>query len=232
MGSGGRGSGRFDRRAWYFGDREYSGRVRDGENRTVVGGMRRPVEILARVLGLRAAGLHLRHGLERFTDLHPEGSLTSILKFSSSIPGQGFEDPLVATVARSLHVPDELAICRGPHSVWRPHLVHAFIDQASDPEEHLAGWLRDVAPIGVDKPIPESGIFPSTTTKAPGTDLVTSLYAWTGGHTNYVSVTENQPAVEAELHRLVNKGKIIKFDSWADLLGWKSTKALLCPSWH
>ena len=47
-----------------------------------------------------------------------------------SFPGQGLatwtkfrhllEDPLVATVARSLHVPEELAICRGPHSVWSP----------------------------------------------------------------------------------------------------------------
>ena len=71
------------------------------------------------------------------------------------------EDPLVATVASSLSLAEKLAICRGPHFVWRPHLVQAFIDQASDPEEHLAKRPRDGAPIGVDEPIPGLGTLSS-----------------------------------------------------------------------
>ena len=37
-------------------------------------------------------------------------------------------------------------------------------------------------------------------------EAVSSLYAWSGGHVNYVSVQDHEPKVEAELTRLVNKG--------------------------
>lgn len=206
-------------RAWYFGDREYSGRQRDLENKIVVGGMRRPVESLARVPGLREVGLRLRQSLELFVAKHPQ-----LLQLS--IPGQGeavwtslrgqLEGPLVAVVARVLQVPLDVASQRGPNSAWRSHLVRGFCLQANDPERYLADWLRDGAPIGVAKPIPESGIFPTLAT-APSVDLISSLYAWSGGHVNYVSVRENRQGVEAELARLVSKGYIVKFDNWETL---------------
>ena len=121
---------------WYFGDQEFSGRQRDVENRTVVGGLRRPVETPARAPGLRCVGVQQRQGLERLVDLHLE-----LLRLA--VRGQGghawaefrpwFESTLVDTVAAILEVLSEHAIRRGSHSSWRPLLVRAFVEKAKGP---------------------------------------------------------------------------------------------------
>ena len=84
------------RALWFFGDREYLGKQRDLENRIAVGCMRRPVECLVRVPGLRAAGLRLRLALQRFVVVHPEllglsfpgrgGALWATLRHASGSP--------------------------------------------------------------------------------------------------------------------------------------------------
>ena len=93
-------------------------------------------------------------------------------------------------------------------------MVRGFCTEANDPERYLADWLRAGAPIGVARPIPESGIFPATAKKAPIADLVSSIYAWSGGRANDAGVREHQQIVEAELDRLVSKGYIVKYDTW------------------
>ena len=108
---------RREARGWCFGDQELPGRQRDVENRTVVGGMRRPVETPARVPGLRCVGVQQRNGLERLVDLNPE-----LLRLA--VPGKGghawaefrpwFESTLVDTAAAILEVLGEHAIRRHP----------------------------------------------------------------------------------------------------------------------
>ena len=207
-------------REWFFGDRESASRVRDIENRTTVGGLRRPVESLARVPGLRAAGESVRRCLERFLDEHPQ-----LLRLA--YPGQGqagwaevrarLETPLVEAVATALNVSGSSVCERGPHSSWRSQLVRAFVDEARDPEIHLATWLQEGAPIGVARPVPAAGIFPKTSAKAVSNEAVSALYAWKGGHVNYVSVRDHKEKVEAELTRLCGKGYILKYTSWEEL---------------
>ena len=63
-------------RSWFFGDRDSSNRLRDLENRTTVGSMRRPIECLAQVPGLRCAGVQLRQCFERFLDASTFSSWT------------------------------------------------------------------------------------------------------------------------------------------------------------
>ena len=204
-------------REWYFGDKEFSGRQRDVENRTVVGGMRRPVETHARAPGLRCVGVQQRQGLERLVDLHPE-----LLRLA--VRGQGghawaefrpwFESTLVDTVAAILEVLGEHATRRGSHSSWRPLQVRAFVEKAKDPEIHLVDWLEEGAPIGVARAILAAGIFPLIPLKTSDTKAISSLYSWNDGHIDCVSVSDGRERVETELARLVEKGYITKYVSW------------------
>ena len=214
--------------AWYFGNREFSYRQRDLVKRIVVGGMRRLVNCCASVLEGRHARDRQRHCLEPFVGLDPQMQ-------QLSFPGQGetaraklshqFEVPLVEVVAQAHRIP----FSAGRTQFWTSNLVRACVKEANNFKQQLTDWFRDGAPIGVGRPISESGIFPKEHDKGSFRRSCLSLYVWSGGHTNDVRVRENQQGTEAELAKLVNMVTLSSTTRWKPSL---QCTQVLSLSWH
>ena len=149
--------------------------MRDLENRTVVGGLRRPVESLARVPGLRDTGSRVRQCLEHFLEEHPQTvfslSRSGRLGEISGTAGDA-TDRNSRRCTQSSGKFSVLALERAPLSSWRPQLVRAFVREANDPEQHLASWLQHSAPIGVARPVPEIASTQIASAEAASTKIV------------------------------------------------------------
>ena len=59
------------------------------------------------------------------------------------------EAPLVVAVAEAVGILLESALQCSRDSAWRSNLVRAFVQEAKDPQQFFADWLRDGAPISV-----------------------------------------------------------------------------------
>ena len=43
----------------------------------------------------------------------------------------------------------------------QPSIFEAYRRLTGDPDEHLATWLRDGAPLGINRPVLSAGVFPT-----------------------------------------------------------------------
>ena len=172
--------------AGYFGKGEYSGRVRELENRFVVGGMRRLVECQARIPGLRAAGLRLRHGLEQLIHFHPE-----VLR--RSFPGQArprgrhFDIQLRFLFLKLSHFPFTFQFAVGHTRSGDPAWSMLSSNnrpatQKNTQREGATRWCFHWC----GQANTRIGRLPFDGGRTPGAGVVSSGCARTGGHTNCV----------------------------------------------
>ena len=189
--------------------------TRRRENESAPGGMRSPWKYVAGTPEARHCGIRIAIVLEEFICEHPwvlawlvdEGA-AGHEKFSKTL-----EKKLVKRLCGLLGAKTP---SKGRRSKWRASLVEAYIREAGDPEQHLAGWLEEGVPTGVRCEIPASGIFPRVETHAEATSELWRHFASTGEGRNYKSADENADAFGKEIERLVKEGYVAEYTrtSW------------------
>ena len=57
----------------------------------------------------------------------------------------------------------------------QPSIFDAYRRLSGDPDEHLAIWLREGAPLGINRPVLSAGIFPSVPNEPVSSEYVAGL---------------------------------------------------------
>ena len=191
--------------------------TRDRENNEAIGGMRNPARSVAKIAGLRSAGLRVRSLIENFCVDHPD-LLRDIVQSAGdkvNLVDETRVDQLAEHIAKGLGAEHHR---RGRRSLWRPGIVKAFVDLAGDPDTTLAEWLEEGAPTGVARVIPAQGIFPITEATGAAHGELWRHWAHLEPRANYASVDENRDMVQAEIDRLAANGFVTKYPSWAAVI--------------
>ena len=100
---------------------------------------------------------------------------------------------------------------KGYRSPLDPYILEGWIHRASDPEKQVVEWIRDGAPLGIERPILTSGIFPPSGEVPEGlveSDSVAQLAM--GPIANYSSVNQHLDHAEEELSRLEKMGYMFR----------------------
>jgi hypothetical protein len=192
--------------------------AREAENAVAPGGLRSPWRYVRSSPAARRVGEGISRLIGQFMNDHPyvEGWL-----LDEKGPGREkmrgpIESDLVNRLASYLKAKDTR---KGKRSQWSASIVGAYVREARDPDRHLAEWLENGVPTGVQIPIPASGVFPKVETVAEATAELWRYYAQTEAKSNYKSAEENALAVTAEVDRLINLGYITKYDKLEDVHG-------------
>lgn len=92
-----------------------------------------------------------------------------------------------------------------------PELIEAWVNKGNDPEKCVARWVKEGAPLGIERPIPTCGIFP----EAHDDDinhvgefelLDAEAQLARGDLHNYISVTSDVANAKVELQRYGQEG--------------------------
>jgi hypothetical protein len=178
------------------------------EAKSCVGGLRNPVEAMGKVPGLREMGKRVRACLWPLLVENPErvGKLVNLIGNSEAT---GFPQELVAQARERLAAEFKTKPDGGAAGVqgW---LYKALLGGADDPEQQVPEWLRTFTPLGIERPIIPSGIFPEVEPQGvgPALEKLMAVYANKAGATeaNYSSYEENKAEADQQLDSEREKG--------------------------
>ena len=192
------------------GDAPSKKRLRESENVRCIGGMRNPGLATSRVSKLQSAGKDVARLWERFYAEHSEAKKTAEDYGSAECR---LDEATVASWKAQLtklwrvRQSTEL-VMKEPwefSSPLDPDLWQAWFNVSGDPEKDLVSWIRRGAPLGMNKEIEYSGIFPLVEDAEREEDMAPELEEQLG-IANYKSFTEEPEHAKIELSRLLDKG--------------------------
>ena len=187
---------------------------RDQENKEAIGGMRRPAGALERVPGLRAVGLEIDNLFEEFLVRVPGAA-----RAAEGYGTEGFAIKHVDEWQRALEA--HFGVNSQPPPVQLKSLLHydtpvnaalleAWIKKAKDPDQVVVDWLKEGAPLGANRPIPSTGIFPPKEEDLRAWEEARAQAQMWETDRNYSSYTENAEDSEQEMSRLEKLGYVKK----------------------
>ena len=88
----------------------------------------------------------------------------------------------------------------------QPSIFDAYRSLTGDPDEHLATWLREGAPLGINRPVLSSGVFPTVPDEPVSSDYVTGLARSLAGWENYRSADEDAPTATSSPSSALSAG--------------------------
>ena len=91
----------------------------------------------------------------------------------------------------------------------QPSIFEACRGLTGDPDEHLATWLREGAPLGINRPVLSAGVLLIVPDEPVSSDYVTGLARSPTGWENYRSAEEDAPTATSVLEHMVEQ-------DWAD----------------
>ena len=187
--------------------------IRELENEKAIGWMRNPLRSVRLVPGLRPTGARIRQVIEKFIDLNP--TILDAIDESIAAGWCAIDAASVDRLAKLVGAELGASECgRSEHSLWRAGLVDAFIKEAGDPDQVLAGWLQAGAPTGVAHDISSAGVFPVTEAAGIAHDELWRQWARAEPMANYASVDEHKDLVKTEIRRLRDKGFVTLYPNW------------------
>ena len=186
------------------------------ENQAYVGGMRHPARVVRLLPGHQNFGLRLWGAWKRFASTKEDitdvavNYGTSEAEFSEQHLRSWKAELKRLTGARS-NPAVVLKDNKGYKSPLDPNILEGWIHRTSDPEKQVVDWIRDGAPLGIERPIHTSGIFPPSGEVPEGlveSDSVAQLSM--GPIANYSSVNQHLEHAEEELSRLEKMGYMFR----------------------
>ena len=187
---------------------------RDQENKEAIGGMRRPVWSLERVPGLRAVGREVDRLFEDFVQRVPGAA-----RAAEGYGTEGFTMGHVAEWRRTLE--DHFGVDSRSARVQLKSLLHydspvntalleAWTQRAKDPDHIVVDWLREGAPLGANRCISSTGVFPpKEEDQQAWEEAKAQTLVWETTR-NYGSYTDNPEDSEQEMQRLEGLGYVKK----------------------
>ena len=138
---------------------------RERENRECVGGMRSPASTVQRFPRMLKVGALIRRLIEAFITKHPDvGGMRTLLgsdmltSYASSETFLSKLDQLRGMLRVALNA--DSTVRGAAHCGWVTDLVACHIEMADDPDKQLIEWMVHGAPLGLNRPILDGGIFP------------------------------------------------------------------------
>lgn len=200
--------------------------AREFENQQAVGGLRNPRKAVRANSALRLTGLKVRSVLQKFL------SATLLHKFEARPTENPFSDDLVMEVRHALAVEFGAAVlqCDG----YQNDLIRKLLSESQDPDfKVIPLWLDEGFPLGINCPIPNTGVFPQTdqvseAVKISG-QIGIRIEDWDGTAANYSSFVEAGTKGQAEIQRVIDSGWADVFDSWPEVVEAFGEKAQLTP---
>eukprot|EP00435_Cladocopium_sp_Y103_P027802 s143_g6.t2 len=176
---------------------------RDPGDEVYVGGMRNPHQAVAARPTSQAVGLRIRAAWEALVRKMPQATRvaenygTADCAYDEMWPsGKGnreYKSPLDAAI------------------------LEAWAQKSGDPETEVQKWVREGAPLGIEKPIGTCGIFPKnhsdTTGESKGPEELGDALAQMGEISNYKSVTDDIANARIELERYESLGYVTRVSS-------------------
>ena len=146
-------------------------------------------------------------------------------------PSEGAIARARASVARVLGLSRGAAAASNPASPWKYNIVHRIQRAAGDPDEEVARWLRDGAPMGILREIQPCGLLPLKRSPAEATPQSVLLRSRKRNHASFRELhgEERAPGLKV-LEDHVMKGFGVLFtdrDAAEDWLGSATASAPL-----
>ena len=196
--------------------KESRAKARDPSRLNFVGGMKNPAEVVQGRPTAMTLGIRIFAAWERFTKSHPEALETAATYGTKDCE---MSDRTVEQWRGELR---KLVGSRGKTAIslkskWQfqsplqADLFEAWTRKAGDPDTDLTEWISDGAPLGINREIPQKGIFPPNDREDEPEVIADSLSQLSrGAITNYTSVGENRADAKIEVDRLLKKGIVMK----------------------
>ena len=204
--------------------------LKEHHNFIAVGGMRNPARSVRRLSQLAEVGGKISKLWDEFQESHPK-VLEVARRYGKA--DNTFDEELVAEWRLALldnftKIQDKPMVVRENWeftSPLQPDLWQAWGEEASDPDLCLHDFIRRGAPLGMEVPIPPSGVFPPAVDQEvvnsdPAGEFETLKFL-----TNYKSVRDQPDEATIEINRYVEKNfaKRVKWSWVKDTLGTTGT---------
>ena len=182
--------------------------------------MRNPFASLAKLPKASEAGRHLRERLESALDKFPD----FVRDVDGVLRGEAMSPPPDGLVEAARGGILDLAGERADEGTigLQPSIFDAYRRLSGDPDEHLATWLREGAPLGINRPVLSAGIFPSVPDEPVSSEYVAGLARTPTGWENYRSADEDPATATTLLERMVDQ-------DWAEAYSLCMGRGYLCP---
>ena len=99
----------------------------------------------------------------------------------------------------------------------QPSIFEAYRRLTGDPDEHLATWLREGAPLGINRPVLSAGVFPTVPDEPVSSEYVTGLARSPTGWENYRSADDDTPTATSLLEHMVDQDWAESYSQWDDV---------------
>ena len=177
--------------------------------------MRNPFASLPKVPAASEAGRFLRGKLESALDEYP-GFVRDV---GSVLRGNTMPPPLGGLVESARGAILDLVGERADEGATglQPSILDAYSRLTGDPDEHLATWLREGAPLGINRPVLSAGVFPTVPDEPVSSDYVTGFARSPTGCENYRSADEDAPTATSLLEHMVEQDWADSYSQWDDV---------------
>ena len=185
-----------------------------------LGGMRDPFKVVRQMSNLQSIGVRIRAAWEAF---EREVQNTNMVAETYGTKDCVLDPKLVEGWKAKLK---KVLGAQAPKSVrvkakWmftsplEAEIFKAWVNRGNDPETHVARWIEEGAPLGIEVPIEVAGVFPLNTDDSnldfSGSheleDAATQLSR--GEMVNYISVQDNVEEAKIELDRYRQRGFLV-----------------------
>lgn len=205
--------------SWIGGRGKY-GMVRESKSKsdlprsaTFVGGMRDPLNSVNGLPTVKALGERVRQRWQTFITKFLEVMETAetygtdLCKIHHDAVDE-WRKILASTFGESRHKQVFLRPAGAYQTPLDVELLRAWRDRAGDPERHVTTWLSEGAPLGIEREIESSGIFPPVLDEESANvqEVTTLAELERRGFKNYLSVEDNKEDAEVELCRYEKQG--------------------------
>ncbi len=177
--------------------------------------MRNPFASLAKLPNASEAGRHLRERLESALDKFP-GFVRDV---DGVLRGEAMSPPPDGLVEAARGAILDLAGERADEGTigLQPSIFDAYRRLSGDPDEHLATWLREGAPLGIDRPVLSAGIFPPVPDEPVSSEYVAGLARIPTGWENYRSADDDSATATTLLERMVDQDWAEAYSHWDEV---------------
>ena len=179
----------------------------DPKQQCYLGGMRHPARVIRTMGNAQSLGVKVRAAWEFFVDKYPEAVEvaekygTEDCQLDQELV-MGWNTVLKEIVNAAENEPVTLTENKVYKSALDANLLEGWIRASADPDTVIPTWVREGVPLGIERRIPCTGIFPPSDEAGPALaseDAVSAIIR--GDLLNYLSVEDNKGAAIEELKR-------------------------------
>eukprot|EP00438_Fugacium_kawagutii_P000419 Skav229881 [mRNA] locus=scaffold247:354658:356938:+ [translate_table: standard] len=188
--------------------------VRNLHDELCIGGMRNPAKSVRRLSMVKATGERIRALWDEFAESHP-ATLEVAKNYGKT--DNAYDSELVRLWRGVLcdHLPKVSPDIVAKHnyeftSPLVADLWDAWQKESKDPDKHIAAFARHGVPLGMDKEIPVSGIFPEVTDQEEINQDPLELFELLRDTKNYTSVSDQPEEAAIEVQRLIDVVQMVR----------------------